>query len=93
MCPSGLKLSHDSDGFHPYDDQYTILCTTRGTYNVPKSSADWPSCVNFCPKRIPYVPLENTGLIGVDAPNTVPSGEYGRYVCSDTSLGVDQVYS
>ena len=35
-CPNGLKLSHDNDGFHAFDDKYTILCSTREIYDSPK---------------------------------------------------------
>ena len=87
QCPSGKQLSIDSDGYHANDDKFTVLCTTRGNYEVPRN---WPTCVRFCPIRMPYKPLSKTGLVGVEGLNTVPSGKYGRYICQDTSLGVDR---
>ena len=87
QCPSDKQLSDDSDTYHAYDDKFTVLCTTRGNYDVPRN---WPTCVRFCPIRIPYKPLNKTGLVGVEGWNTVPSGKYGQYICQDTSLGVDR---
>ena len=81
----------DNDGYNPSDDKYTILCTTRKTYNIPKKTTDWPTCVKSCPRQLTYLPLQKTGLIRTEAPNTVPAGQYGQYVCADTSLGVDRV--
>ena len=87
-CPENTQLSDDNDGYHPFDDRFTILCSTRKLYDTPKN---WPKCVNFCPIRIPYVPPSKTGLIGVQAQNNIPKGKFGRYVCQDTTLGVDRV--
>ena len=88
----GLKLSHDNDGFNPLDDKFTVLCTTRKTYDTPKETSAWPNCVKSCPKRLPYIPsIAETGLVRVDAPNTIPAGQNGRYICSDTNLGINRV--
>ena len=87
-CPENTQLSDDNDGFHAFDEKFTILCSTRKVYDTPKK---WPKCVNFCPIRIPYVPQRRTGLIGVEPLNTVPSGKYGKYMCEDSTLGVDRV--
>ena len=92
VCPSELKLSQDEDGYDPIDDQYTILCTTRKTYEMPKKIENWPTCVQSCPKIIPYVPQSKTGLKRVTALNSIPSGQYGKYICKETSLGVDRVF-
>ena len=92
VCPEGLKLSHDNDGFNSFDDKFTILCTTRKTYDIPKEVTDWPSCVKSCPKRLPYIPsLDETGLVRIDAQNTIPAGQSGKYICSDTNLGINRV--
>ena len=92
VCPEGLKLSHDNDGFNSWDDKFTILCTTRKTYDIPKEVSDWPSCVKSCPKRLPYIPsLDETGLVRIDAQNTIPAGQSGKYICSDTNLGINRV--
>ena len=87
-CPENTQLSHDNDGYHAYDEKFTILCSTRKVYDTPKT---WPKCVNFCPMRIPYVPPSKTGLMGVEPLNTIPSGQFGQYRCQDTTLGVDRV--
>ena len=87
QCPSTKQLSDDNDGYHRFDEKFTVVCTTRGNYDTPRH---WPQCVESCPIRIPYVPLNKTGLIGVQGMNTVPSGKYGRYICQDTTLGVDR---
>ena len=88
----GLKLSHDNDGFNPLDDKFTVLCTTRKTYDTPKETSAWPTCVKSCPKRLPYIPsIAETGLVRVDAPNTIPAGQNGKYVCSDKNLGINRV--
>ena len=47
--------------------------------------------MNFCSQALPYVPLNDTGLVRVLAPNTVPVGQFGIYECIDSSLGVNQV--
>ena len=92
VCPEGLKLSHDNDGFNSWDDKFTILCTTRKTYDIPKEVSDWPSCVKSCPKHLPYIPsLVETGLVRIDAQNTIPAGQSGKYICSDTNLGINRV--
>ena len=91
ICPSDTKLSRDDDGYNGYDDKYTILCTTRSVFDTPKKTVDWPQCGKSCMRRLPYVPLEKTGLIGMDSENTVPSGQYGTYRCIDTTLGVEAV--
>jgi hypothetical protein len=93
VCPDGLKISNDDDGYNAFDDKYTILCTTRQTYDVPRKAVDWPTCVQSCWMKLPYQPLAKTGLISVDAVNTVPSGKSGQYMCEDPSLGVDRVHN
>ena len=90
-CPENLKLELDNDGFGPFDDKLTVLCSTRKTFDVPKKTSEWSKCVNFCPQSLPYVPLNETGLIRVLALNTVPAGQFGIYECIDSSLGVNQV--
>ena len=45
VCPEGLKLSHENDGFNAFDDKFTILCTTRTTFDTPKEKNAWPTCV------------------------------------------------
>ena len=69
----------------------TVLCSTRKTFDAPKKTSEWSKCVNFCPQSLPYVPLNETGLVRVLAPNTVPTGQFGIYECIDSSLGVNQV--
>ena len=90
-CPDNLKLELDNDGFGPFDDKLTVLCSTRKTFDVPKKTSEWSKCVNFCPQSLPYVPLNETGLVRVLAPNTVPAGQFGIYECIDSSLGINQV--
>ncbi len=59
-------------------------------YNNPKRVEEWPTCVNSCWRRLPAVP-DRTGLEPVIPENTIPSGQHGKYVCTDTSLGVERV--
>lgn len=86
MCPSDKKLSMDNDGFNDHDDKYTVTCTTRKSLKAPKV---WPTCVAPCWRRLP-VPPGKTGLSPVVPPNTIPAGQYGKYICNDTTLGVNQ---
>ena len=85
------QIISDEDDFHSNDDKYSILCSTRETYDSPRKMEDWPSCVQFCPREIIYVPRNNTGLTGMVAKNTIPTGQYGSYVCIDQTLGVNRV--
>jgi hypothetical protein len=87
VCPDGLKISTDNDSFHDYDDLYTVGCTTLFQYNYPLY---WPLCVKACNSCLPDAP-ERTGLVRIIPLNTIPSGQYGKYMCTDTSLGVDEV--
>ena len=86
------NLLTDDNDFHSNDDKYSILCSTRETYDSPRKTEDWPSCVKFCPRELIYVPKNNTGLTGIVAKNTIPTGQYGSYVCIDQTLGVNRVW-
>ena len=46
----------------------------------------------FFQSCLPEAP-QNTGLQPVTPPNTIPVGGYGKYICSDPLLGVDEVTS
>ena len=88
-CPEGLKLSLDDDNFDAYDDQFTVLCTTSGTYQAPTKKENWPKCVNPCMRRLPEAPKES-GMTAYIPPNTVPAGQYGKYLCNDATFGVSK---
>ena len=53
--------------------------------------SEWPTCVKSCPRKLTYIPRNETGLTGILSPNTIPSGQFGSYICIDSTLGVNQV--
>ena len=68
--------------------RYTVLCSSRRSYMVPKKEEDWPKCVKTCWRKLPPVPIE-TGLAQKWVrPNKVPAGQYGQYRCVDSSQGM-----
>ena len=60
VCPEGLKLSHENDGFNPFDDKFTILCTTRTTFDIPKEISAWPTCVKVHKQDCKHVIVLNS---------------------------------
>ena len=72
-----------------------IFCQSVYKYDVNsiyyEKVSEWPICVKSCPRKLTYIPRNETGLIGIVPPNTIPSGQFGSYICIDSTLGVNQV--
>ena len=67
----------------------------HSTYDVNsiyyEKVSEWPICVKSCPRKLTYIPRNETGLTGIVPQNTIPSGQFGSYICIDSTLGVNQV--
>eukprot|EP00095_Tigriopus_kingsejongensis_P001421 maker-scaffold2440_size15721-snap-gene-0.4 protein:Tk01421 transcript:maker-scaffold2440_size15721-snap-gene-0.4-mRNA-1 annotation:"hypothetical protein CAPTEDRAFT_227166" len=84
-CPDDLMLNQDTDGFEKHDNHFSLLCTVLGRYDEP---AEWPKCVPRCGEL--QDPPSHSLMNKVPLITWVPAGQFARFVCNDTTLGVER---